>query len=323
MTTVAITGATGFVGSNIAQVFHDAGYDVLALTRREPSFTMPWRHTVVDTSDREALARSLEGASAVVHAAIANDFQNLDAVAAYAAYPGLTQAVTSAAVAVGAKPIYISTDWVMNGEGHKETEDSIGRPINTYGFLKALGEQVVRDLSPESGAICRISGVIGRHRLMASMPRNQDVGFGYFVSALVDTLVAGKPFTVWGGPGVNLTAAPSLAAEIGATIERIVALDASGMFHVVSDDAIGRWELATLTCEVFGLDQGLLREGEPPEGEKFSEPVPVDTSLDNHRLKSVLGIGQVSVARMLEALMAENDGALHPPTQCVGPTAAR
>ena len=33
-----------------------------------------------------------------------------------------------------------------------------GNPINIYGFLKAMGEQVVRDLAAESGAICRIGG---------------------------------------------------------------------------------------------------------------------------------------------------------------------
>lgn len=319
MTTIAITGATGFVGSNIADVFHGAGYDVLALTRSTPTVSMPWRHVVVDTSDANAVAGVIEGSTALIHTAIANDFHNLDARAAYDAYPGLTASVTRAAVSVGARPVYISTDWVMNGEGHKESEESFGRPINTYGFLKALGEQVVRDLAPQSGAICRIGGVMGRHRLAVGMPRSQDVGFGYFVASLVDTVSAGTPFTVWGGEGVNLIATPSLAAEIGATIERIVATDSHGTFHVVSDDAIGRWELATLACEVFGLDVALLREGDTPEGEKFSEPVPIDTSLGNSRLKSVLGIGPVSVRALLEALLAENDGSLHPVTQALGP----
>jgi len=33
---IAITGATGFLGSNIAEVMHVAGIEVVALTRREP-----------------------------------------------------------------------------------------------------------------------------------------------------------------------------------------------------------------------------------------------------------------------------------------------
>ena len=319
MATFAITGATGFVGSNIAKVLHDAGHDVCALTRSEPRNPMPWRHVVVDTADRGAVTAALERATALVHTAIANDFQKLDSQAAYAAYPGLTHSVTAAAVAVGVKPVYISTDWVMDGTGHKEKEDSIGRPINTYGYLKALGEQVIRDLAPDTGVICRIGGVMGRHRLVADMPRSQDVGFGYFVSALVDTLSKGLPFSVFSGAGVNKIATPTLASELGSTISHIVAQQASGVFHVVSDDAIGRFELAELTCEVFGLDPALLREEEPPEGQRFSEPVPVDTSLDNARVKS-LGIGQVTVRDLLGALKAEDEANLHPVTKVMGPT---
>ena len=314
MARVALTGGTGFLGSNVAEVLTDAGHDVLVVTRATPSMEMPWSYVVVDTSDTEAVQRALEGVDALVHTAIANDFQNLDAGAAYNAYPGLTQSVTRAAMAVGAKPIYISTDWVMDGTSHKVPESDFGRPINTYGYLKALGEQVIRDLAPETGAICRIGGVMGSHRLVADMPRNQDVGFGYFVSALVKSLRAGEEFMVFGGEGVNKVATPSLASEIGATIHRIIERDASGCFHVVADDAITREDLAALTCAVFELDRSLVTSGKPPEADRFSEPVPVDTSLDNSRVKAELGVGPVSVTDLLEALKAEADGKLHPVT---------
>ena len=314
MATVALTGGTGFLGSNVAEVLQDAGHDVLVLTRSAPAIEVPWRYAVVNTSNSAEVGEAIAGYDALVHTAIANDFQNLAAEAAYQAYPGLTQSVTAAALKVGAKPIYISTDWVMDGKGHRVPESSYGRPINTYGFLKALGEQVVRDLAPGNGVICRIGGVMGSHRLLADMPRNQDVGFGYFVSALVKSLRAGKQFMVFGGDGVNQVATPSLASEIGATIHRIIERDASGCFHVVADDAISREDLASLTCDVFGLDASLVTSGEPPEEDRFSEPVPVDTSLGNDRLKADLGIGQVSVRDLLEALKAEADGKLHPVT---------
>jgi len=314
MARVALTGGTGFLGSNVAEVLSDAGHDVLVLTRATPSMEVPWSYAIVDTSDTLQVQKALEGVDALVHTAIANDFQNLDATAAYNAYPGLTQSVTTAAVAVGAKPIYISTDWVMDGTSHKVPESDYGRPINTYGFLKALGEQVIRDLAPDTGAICRIGGVMGSHRLVADMPRNQDVGFGYFVSALVKALRAGEEFMVFGGEGVNKVATASLASEIGATIHRIIERDASGCFHVVADDAISREGLAALACEVFELNSSLVTSGEPPEADRFSEPVPVDTSLDNSRVKSVLGVGGVSVRDLLEGLKAEADGKLHPVT---------
>ena len=314
MARVALTGGTGFLGSNVAEVLGDAGHDVLVLTRAAPPMEVPWSYAVIDTSDTHAVEKAIQGVDALVHTAIANDFQNLDASAAYKAYPGLTQSVTRAAMAVGAKPVYISTDWVMDGTSRKVPESDFGRPINTYGFLKALGEQVIRDLAPEHGAICRIGGVMGSHRLVADMPRNQDVGFGYFVSALVKTLRAGEEFMVFGGEGVNKVATPSLASEIGATIHRIIERDASGCFHVVADDAITREDLVALACEVFELDPTLVTSGEPPEAERFSEPVPVDTSLDNSRVKAELGVGPVSVRDLLEALKAESSGKLHPVT---------
>ncbi|MDA3002862.1 MAG: sugar nucleotide-binding protein, partial [Actinomycetota bacterium] len=155
MARVALTGGTGFLGSNVAEVLGDAGHEVLVLTRAAPPMEVPWSYAVVDTSDTHAVEKAIQGVDALVHTAIANDFQNLDATAAYNAYPGLTQSVTRAAMAVGAKPVYISTDWVMDGTSHKVPESDFGRPINTYGYLKALGEQVIRDLAPDTGAICR------------------------------------------------------------------------------------------------------------------------------------------------------------------------
>jgi dTDP-4-dehydrorhamnose reductase len=275
---------------------------------------VPWSYAVVDTSDSAALEEVLTGCDAVIHAAIANAFHLLDSQAAYSAYPGLTQAVTQASLAVGAQPIYISSDWVMDGATPKAPETHYGRPINTYGFLKALGEQVIRDLAPENGVIVRIGGVMGSHRLLEDLPRNQDVGFGYFVSALVKTLRAGQEFMVFGGEGVNKVATPSLASEIGATIHRIIDRGASGVFHAVADDSITREGLASLTCDVFDLDSSLVTSGEPPEADRMTEPVPIDTSLDNARVKSELGVGPISVRDLVEALAAEADGKLHPVT---------
>jgi len=314
MAKVALTGATGFLGSQMAAVLTDAGHQVLALTRAQPAAALPWAYEVLNTNDAEALANVLEGYDAIVHTAIANDFQNLDSQAAYRAYPGLTSSVTQAANAVGAQIIYISTDWVMDGQTPRASESHIGRPVNTYGYLKALGEQVIRDLAPDTGAIVRIGGVMGRHRLQQNMPRNQDVGFGYFVASIVDALREGQAFTVFEGEGVNLVATPSLASEISATVHRIITQKATGCFHAVADDAIHRKDLALLVCDVYGFDRSLIQTGPPDASQRFSEPVPVDTSLDNTRVKEVLGVGAVSVRDLVEAFKAEEDGNLHPVT---------
>jgi dTDP-4-dehydrorhamnose reductase len=318
VSTVAITGATGFVGSNIAEVLHARGHRVVGVIRKPSDPTPPWSEMLTDLGSVHSLAASLAGADAVVHCAISNDFNSLmnDRPKAYDAYVGMTQRVAQAANLVGAQMIYISTDWTMDGTRHRTPESDCGNPINIYGFLKAMGEQVVRDLCPNSGAVCRIGGVMGAHRLLPSGPRSQDVGFGYFVASIVQTLQRGERFAVWGGEFVNKIATPSLASEIGAEIERVIKRGVSGTLHLVGDDAVTRMELAELVCEIFELDASLLYEIDAPVEARFAQGVPVDSSLDNAHTKQVLGLGPTPLRALLAAFRREMEtGELHPLTQ--------
>jgi dTDP-4-dehydrorhamnose reductase len=307
---IAITGSTGFVGSNIASVLQSSGHEVLGLVRAETK--LPWQTKLVDFTSEDSISSALEGTQAVVHCAIANDFNRLlqDRDFAYDSFVGMTSRVVKAANKAGSKPIYISTDWVMDGTTHLSLESNKGNPVNFYGFLKAMGEQVVRDLAPANGAVCRIGGVMGFHQTKKDGPRSQDVGFGYFVTSLVNSLSKGETFAVWGGDQVNKIATPSLAAEIGAQVEKVAARNATGTFHLVGDDAVTRMELAKLVCEVFNLDASLLQETNPPESELFPAPVPVDTSLSNVETKKILGIGEKSLRRLLESLRIEYETGL-------------
>jgi dTDP-4-dehydrorhamnose reductase len=307
---IAITGSTGFVGSNIASVLQSSGHEVIGLVRSEAK--LPWETKLVDFTSEDSISSGLEGTEAVVHCAIANDFNRLlqDRDFAYDSFVGMTSRVVKAANKAGSKPIYISTDWVMDGTSHLSLESNKGNPVNFYGFLKAMGEQVVRDLAPENGAVCRIGGVMGFHQTKLDGPRSQDVGFGYFVTSLVNSLSKGDTFAVWGGDQVNKIATPSLAAEIGAQVEKVAIRNATGTFHLVGDDAVTRMELAKLVCEVFNLDASLLQETNPPESELFPAPVPVDTSLSNVETKKILGIGEKSLRSLLESLRIEYEAGL-------------
>lgn len=310
---IAVTGSTGFVGSNLAKVLAMRGHEVVGLVRSEAK--LPWATVLVDFQNQDSIQSALKDTDAVVHCAIANDFNRLmrDRPFAFDAYVGMTSRLVRAAVANDCQPIFISSDWVMDGTSHLTPESDPGNPLNIYGFLKAMGEQVVRDLAPDTGASCRIGGVMGFHQLKDEGPRSQDVGFGYFVTSLVAALSKKQEFAVWGGDRVNKIATPSLAAEIGAQVSLVAEKQAVGTFHLVGDDAVSRMDLARLVCEVFELDSKLLRETNPPESELFSAPVPVDTSLSNLHTKQVLGLGPTSLRGLLKALRAEHESGLPSP----------
>jgi dTDP-4-dehydrorhamnose reductase len=107
------------------------------------------------------------------------------------------------------------------------------------------------------------------------------------------------------GDRVNLMTTPSLAAEIGAQVERVITLGASGTFHLVGDDAIGRWELANLVCDVFDLDADLLRQSAPPADQLFPAAVPVDSSLSNVATKKALKLEPTPLVDLLRVFRNE------------------
>jgi len=317
MARIAVTGSTGFVGSNISEALRLAGHEVVGLSRDAARIETPWEIRTVDYSSVTAISEAMVDVDAIVHCAIANDFTRLleNREAGYDAYVGLTDRIATVSVERDIHMMYISTDWVMDGQGHREPETNPGNAINFYGYLKALGEQAVRSRAEGRGTIARIAGVMGRHRLTES-PRQQDVGFGYFVDTLVTTLRRGDAFTVWGGPNVNKVTSPSLASEVGAQLSRVVDRGTTGTLHLVGDDAIGRMELAHATCDVFELPHELIVEADPPAAELFPAPVPRDSSLGNEATKIALGIEPQSITDILTAFRHEIDsGSVSPLTR--------
>ncbi len=200
---VYVTGASGFVGSNLAHVLGMRGAEVIA-----PG------HEQVELTDESAVRRSVVATppDAVIHAAIWNDPEGLRSNwdRACAEYVGATRSVVAAANEVDADAVPISTDWVFDGErGPFAATDAVG-PVNAYGVMKASCERIVGDHAGR-GTVARLAGVQGVHRARPRTPRAQDAGFGYLGAPLVQAIGARRPFTVWDGSGLNQLATPTLA----------------------------------------------------------------------------------------------------------------
>ncbi len=316
MERVLVTGATGFVGSNVAAVLADRGAAVLCAVRSDPGPDFPWPWRVTDLGDVADITAALgeHRATSVVHLAIRNDFQALyaDRKGSFDAYVGMTRRIVDAANTHGARVGYVSTDWVVDGTGHLVDEEEPVSPTNLYGLFKALSEQVIADRA-DAGFVARVGGVQGRHRTKASGPRSQDVGFGYFVLSWVDALSAGQQFVVWTDPAINGIASPVTAPEIGARVLLALQKQADGVLHVVGADAVGRLELARTAAEVFDLDPGLIVTGPVPDGQMLPAPVPFDTSLSTPRTDEVLGVKPYGIVDQLRALKQEVETGLPVP----------
>jgi dTDP-4-dehydrorhamnose reductase len=308
---VWLTGGTGFVGSNIVHVAVERGHEVMTTVHRfRPSSTAGYSVDQVDMTDDAAVRASIERfqPDLVIHCAILNDFAGLyrDRQAGWAAYVTATSTTAAAAADLGAAFVVVSTDWVFDGTQSGADEETPPNPINLYGVLKLASEIVALG---REGAVARISGVNGLHRARPSSPRQQDPGFGYFVLSLVDSLRSGQTFTVWEADNINMIATPSLASDSADQILEIGSRRLTGVFHCCGRDAVGRMELALLTCEVFGLDPALLRSGPPDPEAMPGAPIPYDTSIVAPRTSRMLDRQPVGVRELLVRFRGEYEAA--------------
>jgi dTDP-4-dehydrorhamnose reductase len=298
---IYLTGASGFVGCNLAHVFaRRHGAEVIAPGRED-----------VDVTDEVMVRRSVAATrpDAIVHAAIWNDPGMLrrDWRRAWNAYVGATRNVVAAANAVGAQVVLISTDWVFDGTQGPAPESEPPRPINAYGLLKASSELVVTERA-QRGTVARIAGVQGVHRARPRAPRAQDAGFGYLVASLVDALRRGERFTVWDGPGLNLLATPTLATDAAELIWRALQREVTGVLHCCGGEHADRVALARRAIAVFELDPALLAVGPARDPPGVEDRVPRDTRLSAVATAAALDVELPSLDTMLRRLRAEFEG---------------
>lgn len=153
---VLVTGASGQLGYDVCRELERRGVPFAGTSSR-----------TLDITDSGAVLTALETyrPDAVIHCAAytAVDRAEEEPERAFAVNETGTRNVAAACAGVGAKMIYISTDYVFAGAGEAfyETYDAAG-PLNVYGRSKLAGEQAVRELL-DRYFIVRISWVFGRN----------------------------------------------------------------------------------------------------------------------------------------------------------------
>ncbi len=156
---VLVTGVKGQLGFDVVNELAKRGHEAVGVDIAE-----------MDITDKEAVVRVFQNVKpqAVVHCAAwtavdaAEEEENIPNVRAINAYG--TKFIADECKKLGCKMIYISTDYVFDGQGTKPwTEDGKERnPLNVYGQTKLEGELVVEE-TLEKFFIVRIAWVFGKN----------------------------------------------------------------------------------------------------------------------------------------------------------------
>lgn len=151
---VLVTGAGGQLGCDVCRVLKERGVEYRGLSSKE-----------LDITDENAVKQRLsdDRPDAVIHCAAWTAVDKAETYEAQAVRVNAegTRYIARMCRELGAKMVYISTDYVFPGSGDRpyEVGDSTG-PLNVYGRSKLLGEEAVRELLKRC-FIVRTSWVFG------------------------------------------------------------------------------------------------------------------------------------------------------------------
>ena len=256
---ILITGSGGQLGHELVAAF-------------TPDDVTAADHDSLDVTDRNAILDVVTTVrpDVVVHAAAwtAVDACESDPERAFAVNALGTRYVAEAAQRVGARVVYLSTDYVFDGA--KETayvEWDEPNPQSVYGRSKLAGE---RELSGHPDAIIvRLSWV-----------------FGYHGSNMVKTVLRlaqqrGELAFV-----ADQRGQPTFAEDAAPLIRRLAVERRTGVFHVTNQGAVSWYDFARCVLASAGDDPGRIRaittaDLDPPR----AAPRPANSVLDNLALR--------------------------------------
>lgn len=255
MPRLLVTGASGYLGGEVAEVAARAGWTVVGTgATRSPSRDVFARGEALaarlDVRDARAVARLTADTrpDAVVHCAFVQDGPDARDVIVDG-----SRNVALAARQAGARLVHLSSDLVFAGDtGRPLREDDPVAPVLAYGRAKAGAETAVAWADP-GAVLVRTSLILG--------------GPGAELSRHEETILAvarGERDMAFFTDEVRCPVAVGDLA--GAILELCERPGVAGPLHLAGGDAVDRLALARMVCAAYGEDDGGLRGAPTPPG---------------------------------------------------------
>ena len=243
---VLVTGAAGQLGHDVLNELSSRGHEAVGTDLASeysgvqdgtPVTELPY--VQLDITDREKTEQVITELvpDAVIHCAawtavdLAEDEDKQEKVRAINA--GGTENIARACKNIGCKMMYISTDYVFNGQGTAPWEPDCRdyAPLNVYGQTKLEGEQAVSELL-EKYFIVRIAWVFGRNgknfiKTMLNVGKNHDT------VRVVDDQIG----------------TPTYTYDLARLLVDMIGTEKYGYYHATNEGGYISWY--DLTCEIY------------------------------------------------------------------------
>jgi dTDP-4-dehydrorhamnose reductase len=227
---VIVTGAKGQLGIDLVNLLTDKGYEIYGYGRNELDIT---------NFDQVKKIISEVNPDVVIHAAAHTkvDLAESEPDRAFLINAYGTRNVAIASQAVGAKLVYVSTDYVFDGTANTPyNEFATTNPLGVYGKSKLAGEQFVRDLHSKF-FIVRTSWVYGKHgnnfvKTMLKLAQERDE-----IMVVQDQI-----------------GCPTYTMDLSSCILELIQTEKYGIYHVSNSGNCSWYEFAKAIFEEAGIE---------------------------------------------------------------------
>jgi len=290
---VLLTGATGLLGGNVAEVAARRGHKVTAIGWRQssaPTGTAAFHQ--VDLRDENLVTREVFDTfpDVIINTAAVSDNRicGEDPESAEQLNTRLPARLADLARHLGAKLIHVSTDMVFDGaRGNFHPDDPV-RPLSLYGRFKRAAEMEIMRRAPDYSIIIRTTLLTG----------NSPSGRRSVHEKLFDAWSRQETAALFNDELRQPCAASNLAEVLVELAERD---DLLGLHHWAGSEVLSRHEIGRRILERFNLPPALIRETRLRDHAEFQDR-PRNLSLDIGSLSGKLKTRPLDFEKQLDLL---------------------
>jgi nucleoside-diphosphate-sugar epimerase len=246
-----VTGAAGFIGSQLAQALVSAGHDVVGVD----AFTDYYAESEKEENARGLDVRRLD----LVDDAL--DLNGVDGVFHLAGQPGVrsfgdvfptyvrrnvlaTHAVLEACSTARVRVVLASSSSIYgDAEAYPTSEDVVPRPISPYGITKLACEQLVHAYGSQFG----VDAVVLRYFTVYGPRQRPDM----FFRRVCEALLAGESFEIYGS-GTQSRSFTYVGDTVDATIAAMERAPAGAVYNVGGGEEASMLDAIALLERISG-----------------------------------------------------------------------
>jgi len=290
---VLITGGSGLLAVNWALSIRDNCSVVLILHNRKISIPGVDSEVASLDSIKECLSViNKYEPDVVIHTVGLANIEQCEKNADLAQHINvdLSENIASACNELNVKLVHISTDHLFSGKNKMSTEDGDIKPVNFYAKTKRWGELKAQEN-------CKDVLII----------RTNFFGWGTkyrqsFSDFILSSLKDGKPVNLF----QDVFFTPILINELVDKVHQLVDLNASGIFNVVGNERLSKYEFGSRLSNYFKLNSNLIKAISISSKPQLAER-PKDMSLSNVKLCKTLQCEVSSIDEQFQTLKKQGD----------------